>query len=83
MTALPVAMAAPRSVTIERRGFLSGRTTPMTPKASGRERAEPDCGTGCRRGTQDVNAVWRSATATILPDNHLMSSLEMFFIIFV
>lgn len=45
-TALPVAMAAPRSVTMERRGFLSGRTTPTTPMASGKDRAEPDCGIG-------------------------------------
>lgn len=46
MMALPVAMAPPRSVTIERRGFLSGRMTPTTPRGSGREKAEPDCGTG-------------------------------------
>jgi len=43
MTALPVAMAAPRSVTMESRGFLSGRTTPTTPRASWKEKAEPDC----------------------------------------
>ena len=46
MTALPVVRAAPRRVTIERRGFLSGRTMPTTPKASGRETAKPELGTG-------------------------------------
>lgn len=48
-TALPVATAAPSVVTVERRVFLSGRMTPITPRASGMERAEPDCGTGWRR----------------------------------
>lgn len=45
MTALPMATAAASRETIERRGEESGRTTPTTPRASGMDRAEPDCGT--------------------------------------
>lgn len=40
-TALPTETVAPRTDTMERRGLVSGRTTPTTPKASGVERAEP------------------------------------------
>lgn len=46
MTALPVATAAPSSVTREYSGLLSGRRTPTTPKASGTEMANPDSGMG-------------------------------------
>lgn len=41
MMALPMETVAPRTDTMERRGLVSGRTTPTTPKASGVERAEP------------------------------------------
>lgn len=41
MIALPMETVAPRTDTMERRGLVSGRTTPTTPTASGAERAEP------------------------------------------
>uniref|UniRef100_A0A0E9RZH4 Uncharacterized protein n=1 Tax=Anguilla anguilla TaxID=7936 RepID=A0A0E9RZH4_ANGAN len=46
-TALPAARAAPSKETKESRGLLSGRTTPITPIGSGKERAEPDWGRDC------------------------------------
>lgn len=46
MTALPVAMAAPSTVTMERRGASSGKMIPTTPRGSGKERAVPDWGMG-------------------------------------
>lgn len=75
-TALPVAMAAPRTVTRERRGASSGKTIPTTPSGSGKESAAPDWvmgwGRGGRRST--LITVTRGAAKMLRasPGSHLV-----------